>query len=190
MLAGNLGALPPPESPPVLILVSGLPGTGKSHFSRRLAGRLPYLVLESDALRKQLFPAPAYSREESARLFRAVYRLIDDLLGRGIPLVFDATNLEERHRQRLYRIADKRGAKLIIVGVKAPEALVYKRLAARARRRPAGEHSDADWAVYRKLKPTAEEIGRRQFIVDTSRDIKLVLDRLVREAKRKKGFNI
>jgi predicted kinase len=180
-LAGVLGRLPAPEAPPAFIVVSGLPGTGKSYFSQRLAERLAYPVLESDAMRKRLFRQPVYSAGESAYLFRAIHGLIEDLLGRGIPLILDATNLSERHRRVLYDIAERTGARLVLVRIVAPPDVVKSRLEARA---AAGETvSDADWEVYRKLKPTADSIRRRHFTVDTSGDITPALDDIVRAVK-------
>ncbi|MEK0338345.1 MAG: AAA family ATPase, partial [Nitrosopumilus sp.] len=70
-LTESLGQLPDPMVEPTFIAVSGLPGTGKSYFCNKLAERLPFLILESDALRKALFPSPSYSSPESWRLFRA-----------------------------------------------------------------------------------------------------------------------
>jgi predicted kinase len=180
-LAGALGRLPAPRPRPAFIVVSGLPGTGKSYFCRRLAERLAYPVLESDALRKELFPTPTYSAAESARLFRAIHGLIEGLLGRGVPVILDATNLSERHRESLYAIAGRTGARLVMVRIVAPPELVKSRLEARAA--AGGAISDAGWAVYRKLKPTADRIRRRHLTVDTSRDITPALDEIVREAE-------
>ena len=132
-LIDNYPTLPEAEAQPTIIVVIGLPGTGKSYFSRRLAERLPFLILESDTLRKQLFQTPTYSGEESAYLFRTIYQMIKDLLKRGIPVILDATNLEERVRERLYNIAENVGAKLILVSVQAPPELVEKRLKKRQR---------------------------------------------------------
>jgi len=47
-LKQNLNALPQPKVEPLCIVVSGLPGTGKSFFCRKLAERLPYPILASD----------------------------------------------------------------------------------------------------------------------------------------------
>ena len=66
-LRDSLGQLPEPMVRPPFIVVSGLPGTGKSYFSRRLAERMPLAILESDSLRKLLFPSPHYTRQESSR---------------------------------------------------------------------------------------------------------------------------
>jgi predicted kinase len=183
-LAGSFGPLPQAEAQPAIIVVSGLPGTGKSYFCRRLAERLPFLILESDALRKQLLSVPTYSASESAHLFRTIYYLIEELLKKGIPVILDATNLEERHRERIYNIAERLSARLILVRVEAPPELVQKRLNKRLRKTNAEDNSDADWSIYQKMKTTAQKINRNHFIVDTSRDITPALDKIVREINR------
>jgi len=184
LLARNLGRLPEPEAQPAFIVVSGLPGTGKSYFCQQLAERLPCLVLESDALRKQMFTVPTYSVPESSRLFQTIHQLIDELLSKGIPVVLDATNLSERYRERLYSIAENLNAKLILVRVEAPPDVVRERLDSRLMQTGIKGNSDADWTVYQQMKPTAEKIRRNHYAVDTSRDITPVLNKIVREASR------
>ncbi|MBA7658230.1 hypothetical protein ES703_66179 [subsurface metagenome] len=183
-LTDGLGELPEPVVKPAFVVVSGLPGTGKSYFCAKLGERLPFVILESDALRKVLFSPPSYSPEESTRLFRVLHLLIERLLKKGFPLILDATNLSERDRERLYNIADRFDTRLILVRVEAPPALVYQRLKARSNGGNSGNNSDADWEVYRKMKPSVQKISRRHYAVDSSRDIAPVLDKVVREASR------
>jgi hypothetical protein len=183
-LIESLGKLPEAVVRPTFIAVSGLPGTGKTYFCTKLAERLRFVILESDGLRKTLFPSPSYSPEESARLFRALHHLIEALLKRGVPLILDATNLSERNRERLYNIADRLDVKLVLVRVEAPPAVVYERLKSRVEGASTQGNSDADWSVYQKMKPAVERIRRNHYAVDTSRDITLVLDKVVREARR------
>jgi hypothetical protein len=177
-----LGQLPEPVVKPVFIVVSGLPGTGKSYFCRQLAQRLPVIILESDTLRKALFSSPSYSLQESSRLFRACHLLIERLLKRGTSLILDATNLSEGHREHLYAIADRLDVKLVLVRVEAPPKVVYDRL--KARQEDSESKSDADWMVYRRMKPSVQRIGRNHYAVDTSRDITPVLDKIVRQISK------
>ncbi len=178
-LADSLGRFPETRAKPALIVVTGLPGTGKSYFCGKLAERLPIVVLESDALRKVLFSPPSYSPEESSHLFQAIHLLIERLLKKGVPLILDATNLSERHREYLYSIADRLGVKLVLVRVEAPAEVVQSRL--ESRRRNSESKSDADWDVYQRMKASSEEIRRKHYVVDTSRDIIPVLNKIVKE---------
>lgn len=183
-LKQSLPALPEPVAAPALIVVSGLPGTGKSFFCGRLAEKASFLIIESDAMRKVLFPAPSYSADESARLFMGLHGLVQELLQRGIPIIFDATNLVEHHRERLYRIADKTRAKLVLVSVEAPPEVVYQRLQKRQNDSDPDGKSDADWNIYQRMKPAAGKIQRSHLVVDTERNITPVIDKILRLIRR------
>ena len=88
----------------------------------------------------------------------------------------------KRYRERLYRIAERLGVKLILVRIEAPPTLVKERLERRAQLRES--KSDAGWEVYQKLKTSVEAIKRRHFVVNTSRDITPVINKIVREVSK------
>lgn len=178
-LLENLGTLPQSVDSPIFFALSGLPGTGKSYFSRQLAARVSAVILESDALRKVLFPRPTYEWWENARLFRAIYYLIEDLLNKRISVILDATNLIERHRRKLNNIAKKTNARFVIILLKAPANVVRKRLEERSLY--AGSYSDADWKVYQDMKRKAEKIRQKHYIVDTTKDIVPVINSIIEE---------
>jgi len=179
-LKESLDSLPEAVVNPGFVVVSGLPGTGKTFFCHKLVEKQLFCILESDALRKVLFPSPDYSANESARLFTACHSLIEWLLQNGVPVIFDATNLSERHREHLYRISDRAGARLVLVRVEAPPEIAYQRLQARKNIATPEDKSDADWDIYRQMKPRAEKIRRNHFVADTSRDITPVIDKIIR----------
>jgi len=180
-LAESLGELPERVTRPGFVAVSGLPGAGKSYFCSKLAERLPFVILESDSLRKVLFSTPDYSAKESQRLFRAVHSLIERLLERGVSLILDATNLSEQNREYLYSIAERSGVKLILVRVEAPDEVVRQRM--ESRQENPESKSDADWMIYQRMKSSVEKIRRKHYVVDTSRDITPVLDKIVKELR-------
>ena len=183
-LRQSLNSLPQPQLKPPLIAVSGLPGVGKSSFCRKLAERLPFLILASDALRRVLFPSPQYDEHENNRLFSACHVLIEELLRKGVPVIFDATNLLEHHREYLYRAAERAEAKLILVWVEAPPEVVRQRLLAREKTTVPQSDSEAGWEVYNKMRPRREKISRNHFVVDTSQDITDAVDKIVRATSR------
>jgi len=183
-LRRSLNSLPQPRVGPPLIVVSGLPGTGKSFFCRKLAEKLPFLILASDSLRKILFPLPQYQENENKRLFSACHVLIEELLSKGVPVIFDATNLLEHHREYFYRAAERAGAKLILVWVEAPIEVVRQRLLVREKVALPQYDSEAGWEVYNKMKTRRERISRNHLVVDTSQDITAVIDKIVRATKR------
>jgi len=184
VLKQSLTRLPEPTANPALIVVSGLPGTGKSHFCRKLAERMDIVILESDSLRRRLFATPSYSKEESTQLFRACHSLVEELLRKGVSVALDATNLEEHNREQLYHIADQSGARLVVVRMEAPVEVVQQRLERRSRREDQSDHSEADWNVHSKMKSTVDKIGRNHFAVDSSKDIAPVIDKIVRLVNR------
>ena len=183
-LRQRLNGLPQPQVEPPFIVVSGLPGTGKSFFCRKLAERLSFLILASDTSRKILFASPQYKESENKRLFSACHLLIEELLQKGIPVIFDATNLVEHHREYLYRAAERAKAKLILVWVEAPTEVVRQRLLAREKTAMPQDDSEAGWEVYNKMKPRSENFSRNHLVVDTSQDITTAIDKIVRTTKR------
>lgn len=183
-LRENLRPLPEAVANPGFVVVSGLPGTGKTFFCRKLAERQPFCILESDAIRKALFPYPDYSAAESARLFTVCHSLIERLLKEGVPVIFDATNLSERYREHLYRIGDRAGARLVLVRVEVPPTVAYQRLQARRNGAIPEDKSDADWEIYKRMESRAEKIQRNHFAVDTSRDVTPVIDKILRTLNR------
>ncbi len=169
---------------PVLIMLSGLPGTGKSFLARKIAERLPVTIVESDLVRKILFPKPTYTGEENAWVHRVAHVLIREQLATGRRVIYDATNLIEWHRERAYRLAEQTGSRLIVVRTVAPESVVRDRLAHRRTAPQVKDLSEADWHVYEMLKPTAEAVRHPHLVVDTSEDIDSAVTRVLRVVHR------
>jgi hypothetical protein len=163
------------------VLVTGLPGSGKSYFSRELCSRYPLAHLNSDALRRALFPRPAHDAAENERLFAAVHALLENLLARGVSAVLDATSLKEEHRRPLYEIAEEAGARLVIVQTEAPPEVARERLEARARGDDRKDASEATVAVYDRMRREMEPIERPHIKVDTSKEIEPALADVVQQ---------
>jgi aminoglycoside phosphotransferase family enzyme/predicted kinase len=144
-----------------LVLVGGLPASGKSTLAARLADRLGWALLRSDEIRKDLAglahdsPAPAAPGEglyrpklvESA--YREMLRRARLALERGVSVILDATWREERMREAARRLAEATCADLIELRCTAPRSMLRRRLAGRKPRTAMA--SDATLEVLDKM---------------------------------------
>ncbi len=133
------GELPPP----VLFVVSGLMGTGKSTLAAALADKLGARLLQTDALRRELLgtsDSPAaygeglYRGELRERVYRALFAAAARELDAGCAIVLDGAFLRRSMRRQAVELAASRGYKPLVVYCSAPRAVVLERLAARAAR--------------------------------------------------------
>lgn len=169
---------------PALIVLCGLPGTGKSFLARQIAERLPAVIVEADYVRKTLFRQPTYAGAESAWVHRVAHVTIERLLKTSHHVIYDATNLSEWFRDKTYHIAERAGAGLVVVQTVASEEVARERLAKRALARDPDDLSDATIAVYERFKRDAEPVRHPHIVVDTSRDIPRAVSRIVRATRR------
>ena len=170
---------------PSLVILCGLPGTGKSYFARELARRAPFVWLNSDRTRKLLVDTPSYSRREHRRVFSAMHVLTRGYLRDGYSVVFDATNLNENVRRPLYESADEVGVEPLIIRFTAPAELVRRRLADRAEGVGEASQSDATWDVYSRMVVADQPVPRPHLLVAGPEDVADVLQ----ETLRRTGFH-
>ena len=177
-------ATPPRLGGAALIVMVGVPGSGKSFLARAIAERFGAELVQTDAVRKELFRRPRYTLAETRAVYATCHRRLKRGLAAGPCVVFDATNLQDRARAALGRIAEQRGAELVVVVAYATEAVIRARLAARARGHDPHDLSDADWVVHLKLRRAAEPIERPHMIANTCTSPRVLLDALGRRLGR------
>jgi predicted kinase len=153
---------------PALVILVGTPGSGKSHLARTLSTELEAELIQTDAVRKELFPDPRYNAGEASTVYAICHRRIAAALARGARVVFDGTNLRERRRRTLYRLGERAGAKVCVLITYAPVEVIRARLRHRAERRDPDDQSDADWAVYRRMRRDAEPVPRPHIVANTA----------------------
>lgn len=137
----------------MIILISGLPGSGKTFFAERLAQRIKALHLSSDRLRKELFPVQrVYSEEEKQSVYQEMLKRMKEAAQQQ-PVILDATFYRADLRAPFIKAAEEIKEKLYIIRLTAAEDLIKKRTTQQR------EDSEANYDVYLKLKDQYEPIS-------------------------------
>jgi predicted kinase len=119
----------------MFLVLSGLPGTGKSELARRIGARLRIPVLSVDPVESAILRAgiaPGFATGLAAYL--VVEALADSQLSLGQGVIVDAVNAVEPAKDMWRALASKHGVALRVVECHcSDEALHRERLAARRR---------------------------------------------------------
>lgn len=152
-----------------LLVMMGLPGTGKSLIVEQLQKLLPCTVISTDAVRRFMREQPTYTAAEMMYVYELCHQLIERRLGLGQRVVFDGTNHVAARRQQLLRLAQRRGAPFALCHVQAAEYVIQERLAGRkGKSRREGDLSDAGWSVYQWMVAAQEPIVIPHLTLDTT----------------------
>ena len=146
---------------PVLLLMGGLPGAGKTTLAERVAAQRDWVVLSSDVVRKQQQGRPLatarevaygtgpYTEGATARVYAEMLDRAHLALQRGESVVLDASWSDAGWRRRAREVARHSAAVLVEVCCVVPDQVAAARLAA-----PRGGPSDA--AVPTRISMAAE----------------------------------
>ena len=163
-----LGELEDPNRRPCLVLVGGLPGTGKSTLARGLAERAGFCLIRSDVVRKELAglgdvapgqaPAPfgegIYSSAWNERTYTECLRRAEALLFEGKRVLVDAGFRDDKARQCFLQAATNWGVPVVLLVCQADQETVHARLQSRL-----NDVSDADWPIYQRIAESWQPPG-------------------------------
>ncbi len=183
-----------PSLKPVLYVVYGLSGSGKTTFASQVAKRLGISHYNSDIVRKknilktnpaekhnEAFNKGIYRKDITEKTYTALSRLAAAELMAGRSVVVDATFIEPAYRIKMETIAMTSDANIRFILCSCPETEIRKRLQTRSLQ--AEEASDGRWEVYvhqASLFNETEKINPEHLIkVDTSKDYKNIIEAII-----------
>jgi predicted kinase len=124
----------------LLVVVRGLPGSGKSTLASTLAESLSVELLQTDAIRRQLFGSSEtpleygqgrYRPETRARIYQEMFRRASVLLDASRSVVLDGTFLSADLRSEAAELAKRHGAETLVVRCDCPDDVARERIADR-----------------------------------------------------------
>lgn len=152
----------------MLIIICGLPGTGKTFLSKKLAERINAVHLNTDKVRKELFSQPTYSEEEKQKIYTEMFARAGKLLLQRKNVILDATFFKSDLRQLAYDVAEENSSAYYIIECVASFCRVKERIIEREKQET---DSDADVRVYKKVSEEFEPIEEAHLTLDTSKPI-------------------
>lgn len=172
-----------------MVLVGGLPGTGKSTLSGRLCEGQGWTLLSTDSVRKEIMNRPPagsaaaygtgiYEQRSRRRVYAEVLRRARFLLARGESVVLDASWNGATDRIDAREVADETSSRLVELWCHSPVEVAVSRMHERALER--SDPSDANPAIAQEMA-SAFDPWLEATRVDTSEGTDAVIERVLGE---------
>lgn len=154
----------------MLVIMAGLPGSGKSTLCRALAALAPSVVLNKDSIREALFGLAHtdYSREQDDLCGSMMLAAAEYLLSRtrSLRVYLDGRTYSRGEQLRsAVELANRLGVPWRILHCVCPDAVARHRLE-RAAKHPA---RNRNFRLYLQIKASFDPIELEHLVLDTSR---------------------
>ena len=159
----------------MIVLICGLPGTGKTFLSNKLSQYINSTVLSTDKIRKELIQKPTYTPWERALIYDVLFLLAKYLHSSGINCILDGTFNMEKSRREVKDLLNLPNDQFYIIECICPEDLIITRLLLRK-----DDYSDATVSIYLKMKKIYEPVKQKHMSINTSKPVDKNIDRILR----------
>lgn len=164
----------------MIVVVTGLPGSGKSFFASRLATAIHADYISSDKLRKKIIKRRTYSIKEKDLVYDEMMKEMRNGVKQNKNLVLDATFYKRETRNK-FKEETTDADKIVFIEIIADEALIRKRL------QSPREDSEADFTVYKIIQQQWEPIKGEHLILQSANDnIESMLEKAITYLHSKK----
>jgi predicted kinase len=155
----------------MIIIVFGLPGSGKSFFASRLAAMIKAEYINSDKVRRKLFLRRSYSTHEKLSVYNVMLEQMMEIVKKKKNVVLDATFYKNAIRKRFIKKTQNKNY-IKFIEVRAGASLTKNRL------KTPREDSEADFGVYKKIKLSWEPLPDPHLILhSTNKNIADMLEK-------------
>ncbi len=146
----------------MLVIIFGLPGSGKSYFADQLSDVLALPHLKSDHVRDTIDKRGDYDPQSKAAVYQSLLAKAEEQLAIYPAVIADATFHKSWMREIAEAKAHELNQSLRFIQLVADEAIIQQRV---NKNRP---DSDADYHIYQKLKAEADSLQASHLLLDSS----------------------
>jgi predicted kinase len=160
-----------------LIVMAGLPGTGKSALARALVKELGAIVLNKDVLREVMFSREKvkYSTQQDDLVVAYMLKQAAQILDTGKTVILDGRPFSRKYQiEEVSKFADKMCVPLRMVLCTCPEETAIERIESSVGKHPA---MNRNAELYQQLKHEFEPIQIEHLEVDTSQSLQNCLEK-------------
>ena len=143
----------------MLIMITGLPGSGKTTFAKALADSLNAVHLNTDIIRTRMGRRGKYDETAKSIIYAKMLKQTESYLHRGEGVVVDATFYKAALRKPYRQLAKKYKKQLIWIKVTALESVIKERMQQKR------HYSEADFEVYLTIKDIYEPLEEGHLIL-------------------------
>jgi len=156
----------------MIVIIFGLPGSGKSYFASRLSEMINARYVNSDVVRKETFKKRVYSDQEKKTVYDKMLEQMQGAAQQKKNLVLDGTFHREEIRKMFVEEMKGKGG-ISFIEIQADENIIRERF---KKPRP---YSEADFGVYKLISRQNEPLNEPHLILKSTNDN---IDEMLRKA--------
>ena len=145
----------------IIIMIGGLPGTGKSYLAKIIHEVVRSEYLSSDQIRKELKMSGQYSDKDKEEVYEELIDSVNKKLQYQSIILVDTTFQKRELRNKIIELAIKNSAEFYFILTTASEETIKKRISIQR------DDSEANYEVYKFIKQFYEPVLMSHIKVNT-----------------------